>query len=70
MIDLLSKDNALFEKAFDVLNRVYFNAELPKVMITIPVSYQDQKHTVILLVTKCGQTQTVPITKSILQQNI
>lgn len=35
MIDLLSKDNALFEKAFDVLNRVYFNAELPKVMITI-----------------------------------
>ena len=32
---MLSKDNALFEKAFDVLNRVYFNAELPKVMITI-----------------------------------
>jgi SprT-like family. len=39
---MLSSDNAMLETAFDILNRVYFNSELPKAVITIqstPRSY-------------------------------
>lgn len=32
---MIAQDNAMLEKAFDILNRVYFESALPKVMITI-----------------------------------
>lgn len=32
---MLSKDNELFERAFDVLNAVYYEGKLPKAVITI-----------------------------------
>lgn len=32
---MIAQDNAMLEKAFDILNRVYFGSALPKVMITI-----------------------------------
>ena len=32
---MIAQDSAMLEKAFDILNRVYFGSALPKVMITI-----------------------------------
>lgn len=32
---MLSNDNALFERAFDILNEVYYEGKLPKAVITI-----------------------------------
>lgn len=32
---MIAQDNAMLEKAFDILNKVYFESALPKVMITI-----------------------------------
>ena len=31
---MIAQDSAMLEKAFDILNRVYFGSALPKVMIT------------------------------------
>lgn len=41
---MLASDNALFEKAFDTLNKVYFDNSLPKAVITIQTSPKAYGH--------------------------
>ena len=57
---MLSEHNEFLERAYRILNRVYFEDSLPEVVITIQSS---QNHMVISQLGRSGRTAGIPTMK-------